>query len=271
MNSITSFISGALFIGVLSAIVAIAVPEIREHFVNVPIRALPSRETEIEAIPSNYQASLPPRNAPVSYNALIRQRLGSVRPEKGADFMAEPAVPLDNIVELPAESAESAESVESYMSPQQQVKYMDSVDVPLGRAPVDVYDKVRAAKQDRQVVFDRLVYSLGKSRLHGAGDPIRGDLPIVPTLPVADPNSPIWFVPAASIDRDLRQGALQAIAGDNEASRNLQRLKSSANPAYRAYHITPDGTIVQQKHSQLSGQGMSDLSIESNYSVRSFY
>lgn len=265
MNSITSFISGALFVGVLSAIVAIAIPEIREHFVNVPIRALPSRETEIEAIPSNYQASLPPRNAPVSYNALIRQQLGSVKPEKGADFMAEPAVPLDNIVELPADS------VETYVSPQQQVVLADAVDVPLGRAPVDVYDKVRAAKQDRQVVFDRLVYSLGKSRLHGAGDPIRGDLPIVPTLPVADPNSPIWFVPAASIDRDLRQGALQAIAGDNEASRNLQRLKSSANPAYRSYHITPEGTIVQQKHSQLSGQGMSDLSIESNYSVRSFY
>jgi hypothetical protein len=256
MNSVIAFVSGILLV-TATAFIAIKSSAL-ENFVNVPIIPIVFRDQqaddgEYEAIPDNYQSSLPPRASPVGYNAVMRdQRLSNFNPQLGAPFMAVPATPLDN--------REAVGVEESYVSPQQQVQQDDSV--PVGRVPVSVYDKIRSVQSDRQVIFDRLVYSTGKSRNHGAGDPIRGDLSIVPQLPVADPNSPILFRPAASIDRDLRQGALQVIAGDNEVSKNLTKLKLQANPARRSYMVSPDGTIVTQKQQWLDGLGMGDINAQ---------
>jgi len=56
------------------------------------------------------------------------------------------------------------------------------------------------------IVYDRQMYSLGKSRLRALGDHIRGDLPIVPS------NSYGWFAVSANPHTDLNQGALNVIA-----------------------------------------------------------
>lgn len=168
--------------------------DVVENFINVPLVLEPQRESMVSAVPSNYQQSLPPRFINAGMNAHIRR------------------------------DRAQGNYIEPYVSPQQQ-NY-----IPIRSSQ----DEEESVVPDRQAVYDRLVYSTARSRRYGEGDPIRGDLPIVPTLPVADPNSPIWFVPSASITRDLRMGALQVLAGDNETSNELIKLKAMANPASRS-------------------------------------
>ena len=69
------------------------------------------------------------------------------------------------------------------------------------------------------VVYDRMIYANQKSRLAGLGDPIRGDLPIAPI-------NDGWFRPSVAPNIDLRQGAINVIAGAcNETSNSLRDLQ----------------------------------------------
>lgn len=80
------------------------------------------------------------------------------------------------------------------------------------------------------VVMDRFIVATMKSRLYGKGDPIRGDLAIVPVLPNADPNSGTWFRPSVNPALDLNQGSLSVIAGAfNDQGRALAQLQMQSN------------------------------------------
>lgn len=71
------------------------------------------------------------------------------------------------------------------------------------------------------VVVPRVIKALPNKRNRGQGDPIRGDLAIMP-----EPCG--WFRPSASPNIDLRQGALNVIAGeDNEQGKALTNLINS--------------------------------------------
>lgn len=75
------------------------------------------------------------------------------------------------------------------------------------------------------IVYDRLIYANARSRLRGAGDPIRGDLPIVPVLPESNPDSLIMFRPSTVPSIDLQQGALTVMGGyDNTTQKQLNTL-----------------------------------------------
>lgn len=76
------------------------------------------------------------------------------------------------------------------------------------------------------VIYDRMIYTTSKSKLRGHGDPIRGDIPVVPVLSDSNPDSHIWFRPAACPSQDLCQGAMN-VMGDSENSRNLQKLMNA--------------------------------------------
>lgn len=70
------------------------------------------------------------------------------------------------------------------------------------------------------IVYDRYIYANKNSRQRGAGDPIRGDLPIVPV-------SGNWFIPsqANSPSINLQQGAMNVMGGvNNETSNALANL-----------------------------------------------
>ena len=70
------------------------------------------------------------------------------------------------------------------------------------------------------IVYDRYIYANKSSRQRGAGDPIRGDLPIVPV-------SGTWFIPsqANSPSINLQQGAMNVMGGvNNETSNALANL-----------------------------------------------
>jgi len=67
------------------------------------------------------------------------------------------------------------------------------------------------------IIYDRYMYANRNSRLRGQGDPIRGDLPIVPI-------SGNWFVPSAAagnnVQQTLQQGAMNVMGGINNETNN---------------------------------------------------
>lgn len=70
------------------------------------------------------------------------------------------------------------------------------------------------------IVYDRYIYANKNSRQRGMGDPIRGDLPIVPI-------SGTWFIPsqASSPSLNLQQGAMNVMGGvNNETNNSLANL-----------------------------------------------
>lgn len=73
------------------------------------------------------------------------------------------------------------------------------------------------------IVYDRFMYANRNSRLRSAGDPIRGDLPIVPA-------SGNWFTPSVHPNIDLQAGALNVLGGvNNETSNRLNDLIYSSS------------------------------------------
>jgi hypothetical protein len=73
------------------------------------------------------------------------------------------------------------------------------------------------------VVVPRIIKALPNKRNRGQGDPIRGDLAIAP-----EPCG--WFRPSASPNIDLRQGALNVIAGEgNEQGKAITDLINSTS------------------------------------------
>lgn len=71
-------------------------------------------------------------------------------------------------------------------------------------------------------IYNRLIFSNKKSRQYASGDPIRGDLSIVP-------NSGTWFVSQYNNpNTDLNPGAINIIAGeDNATQRRTEELRGA--------------------------------------------
>jgi hypothetical protein len=71
------------------------------------------------------------------------------------------------------------------------------------------------------IIYDRYIYSNRNSRLRCQGDPIRGDLPIVPI-------SGSWFIPSGAYEGPnivLQQGAMNVMGGvNNETNNQLANL-----------------------------------------------
>lgn len=73
------------------------------------------------------------------------------------------------------------------------------------------------------VVYDRFVYANSNSRLRSQGDPIRGDLPIVPCAAE-------WFRPSVYPNLDLHQGAMNVMGGvDNSTTQAMADLINSTS------------------------------------------
>ncbi len=81
------------------------------------------------------------------------------------------------------------------------------------------------------IVYDRLIYAGGRSKLRAQGDPIRGDIAIAPVLPtVGDSNSMVMFRPSVDPQLDLQEGALNVMGGNyNATNNNLRSLMSAAS------------------------------------------
>lgn len=72
------------------------------------------------------------------------------------------------------------------------------------------------------ITYDRFMFSNKKSRLREHGDPIRGDLPIIP-------HNSDWFRPSVQPHIDLKEGAMQVMGGfDNDTNNQLSLLMAAS-------------------------------------------
>jgi hypothetical protein len=78
---------------------------------------------------------------------------------------------------------------------------------------------VGADGEIQPIIYDRYIYAPKKSRLYRFGDPIRGDLAIAPL-------TGSWFIPSSTPTLDLREGAINVMAGQfNETANSLAEMK----------------------------------------------
>lgn len=90
--------------------------------------------------------------------------------------------------------------------------------------PVGDMTTINASGETIQpIIYDRYIYANRNSRLRSQGDPIRGDLPIVPCN--AD-----WFRPSVHPSIDLQEGAMNVMGGNqNETANALSDLIYTAS------------------------------------------
>lgn len=79
-------------------------------------------------------------------------------------------------------------------------------------------------KAEDVVNMNRFMFTTARRGIgYGQGDPIRGDLPIVPC-------GPAWFRPSSDPSRDLRQGALAVMGGSmNDTATELAKLQAGGD------------------------------------------
>lgn len=119
--------------------------------------------------------------------------------------------------------------------------------------PVGNMTTVNAAGETIQpIVYDRFIYANRNSRLRSQGDPIRGDLPIVPCAAE-------WFRPSVHPSIDLQEGAMNVMGGNqNQTSNSLADLIYAASG--NANTLVGGVNMANQLTGSLSG-GMRDVQI----------
>lgn len=228
--------------------------ETKENFAGLGVSFKAKADPELRgesgyfySVPPNLQAALAPRfSGTASYGPYLNQQMPS-RNMQG--------VPVNPLTYQNTIKKCNASSVENYdgsgMGDLNGIKRCNAVSENFETVPPDFsaanYGASEAKLQARQnlivndmlpemsaeasasvaqpIIYDRLIYANQRSRLYGLGDPIRGDLPIVP-------YSGDWFRPSVQPNIDLRDGAMMAMGGqDNQTARNTMALmrQSSGN------------------------------------------
>jgi hypothetical protein len=249
-------------IGIVIAIIAIIKLNFKNNsredfFLNVPMTYKMDREistggcgtnSDLYSIPGNYQAILSPRFSNVDYGAHIRYNMPSCRNQ------AVPPTPLGfgNMVEgfcnegncgicppgscggppncckggVAGNNAQAMHSVDwnaNYALQRNNLQYTQASDlIPVGDMRSRNALGLNAEGGKNPIIYDRYIFANQRSRLAGLGDPIRGDLPIVPCKSE-------WFRPSVHPHIDLRDGAISVIAGTrNQTSNALHALQSAS-------------------------------------------
>lgn len=218
-------------------------PKVQENFGNLPPRTIKAQRVQVNpatnamfAVPGNYQASIAPRFSNVDYGAHIRYNMPN---ESHLAMNTQNPVSYKNMV-FKEGFCGGCGSVEGYCSSgcaaagcrkggaggvasmaQSQKEYIETTDLlPVQDMQGMAVNALGEATQP--IIFDRFMYANQKSRLAAQGDPIRGDLPIVP-------HQNDWFRPSVHPQIDLRDGAILAVAGpDNSTQQELLALQSAA-------------------------------------------
>ena len=138
----------------------------------------------------------------------------------------------------------------------------------------DMTNTGAVSKDERDGFFvnsERLIFSLQKNRLQGLGDPIRGDLPIIPCNPNSNPNSNVWFRPAAQPQSMLNGGAMNVLGGTgNTTAQQLSQLMSNAGGGFNnTYGATPfsvsSDSVVGKAIEAASNQAMNMGADKTNF------
>lgn len=190
----------------------------------------------VYTVPGMYQSPLAPRFSNTGYGAYITYNL----PEK-KNLAVDPTNPmmLASMVQKP-KLKESFDYPPGSSSTDFQQKY-DSLTKPfsapndkeiVSELPVQAMNASNGSEVP--LVMDRFIVSNLKSYRYGAGDFIRGDLPIAPILPQSDPYSAVMFRPSTAPSIDLNPGAMAVMGGAyNENVRDVVQLQMQSNAGLR--------------------------------------
>lgn len=147
---------------------------------------------------------------------VVEMQAGGSNPQygwQGSKYLGVPKIPLD-----PHNPYSAAYANGDYNQVLNMAVASGSVD-GWPTSTVAELDQASFVSQDGEmkqpIVYDRYMYANRNSRLRGQGDPIRGDLPIVPI-------SGNWFIPSAANTPNLTlsQGAMQVLSGTNNETNN---------------------------------------------------
>lgn len=223
-------------------------------------RSVGNQKGDLFSIPGQYQSMLSPRmNAGINYGANIRYNAPDYA---NMAVPCDPLALSDMVLNYISDDAKAKETKEGYcggssgcaavgckkgggspagtrpsgpISPADYAAgnynkvrnelYSDNVgDDSLSMLPVgDMTMTTALGDVVQPVIYDRFVYANRNNRLRSQGDPIRGDLPIVPC-------SSDWFRPSVHPQIDLQTGALNVIGGiQNDTSSQLASLVAAAS------------------------------------------
>lgn len=209
------------------------------------------KKGDFYSVPGNYQSILEPRFSNVDYGANIRYNMPSYEHQAapcdplemgqmvrenysetkedygcgacgggcGAVGCGKCGVPLDTKAGAPMMKADYANGnfneVTDRLYKEAGAQYPEATSM----LPVSDMTTLNALGEVSQpIIYDRYIYANRNSRLRSQGDPIRGDLPIVPCA--AD-----WFRPSVHPNIDLQEGAMNVLGGNwNETSAQLADL-----------------------------------------------
>jgi hypothetical protein len=193
------------------------------------------RKGDMYQVPPNFQATLAPRMYAGSYGANINYDVPSMK------NLAVPADPL-TFANMAKENFQgckagvgrgngSLDSTKTIPPPGYTASnYSDLQNALSGQTatselPVGNMETVNAQGVAEQVfTVNTLMFSPMRSRLYSQGDAIRGDVPIVP-----DSCKTKWFNVAVNPAIDLRMGAMNIMAGRNEASTLFNETVTALN------------------------------------------
>ncbi len=204
-------------------------PDLRTQFPSynrVGVPNDPLFERPMPSDPLDYAIAVNEMNGGNTYNSKFDDRYQTVRmaPNFGTGFQSSkliggPAIPLD-----PHNPYSTSYANGNYNQVLNDIVQAGAVD-GWPTSTVAELDSATFMTQDGEmkqpIIYDRYIYSNRNSRLRGQGDPIRGDLPIVPI-------SGSWFIPSGAYEGPnivLQQGAMNVMGGvNNETNNQLANL-----------------------------------------------
>ena len=190
------------------------------------------------SVPGQYQAMLSPRmSGGVDYGANIRYNvpaytnlavpsdplsMGNMATKENFSRKSTNEVPsnLRHKVGTPAGFAAGNYNEVSTKGYESKNAYLNSQST----LPVGTMSSInQLGEVEQPIIYDQLSYANRRSKLRSGGDPIRGDLPIIPM-------SGGWFVPSVDPQIDLQSGAMNVMGGMmNETTSQLAQLIANAS------------------------------------------
>jgi hypothetical protein len=206
----------------------------------------------------NYQSVPPPRFANVNFGSNIRYNM----PKE--DYQGTPCEPLtfgnmarenfeSNRYTTPTCGKGGASGIPENYKNGNYKQITDEIAYPnvSELVPVGDMSTVNSLGETVQpIIYDRFIYANRNSRLRSQGDPIRGDLPIVPCRTE-------WFRPSVTPFLDLQQGAMNVMGGVDNSTANAM-----ADLLYNTAYSTISGGVEMAGMKNLStGQYMNTVQV----------
>jgi len=220
-------------------------------------------------VPGTYQSALSPRFNSEGYNSYVKYSLPD---EKYLGNRPNDPLMMADVVEKPVIREEYTGSPKfSGNTPYEFNEIYDKQkkqgDEVASKLPVPTMGSGQSKDLPSSYwTADRFIFSLQRSHLFGAGDPIRGDLPCVPCYSSPNPSDNVWFRPSVNVARDLRAGAINVIAGAGnptalQTSELQVRGSGGAKDTFGGVALvvppnTPVGNILAAQQAQVSRLNM---------------